>query len=139
MALKRIIRAGGSVVTFELTSKVLADNPLGDPHVRKLAVWLPASYDQGETHGRGKRLPVLFDLVGYTGSGLSHINWRAFEENVPERAARLVHERKMGPVILVFPDCFTALGWFVLVRRVRAGRRACASRRGTRLPMASRG
>src|SRR6202521_1974213 len=110
MALKRIIRAGGSVVTFELTSKVLADNPLGDPHVRKLAVWLPASYDQGETHGRGKRLPVLFDLVGYTGSGLSHINWRAFEENVPERAARLVHERKMGPVIFIFPDCFTALG-----------------------------
>src|SRR6202163_1667062 len=110
MALKRIIRAGGSVVTFELTSKVLADNPLGDPHVRKLAVWLPASYDQGETHGRGKRLPVLFDLVGYTGSGLSHINWRAFEENVPERAARVIHERKMGPTILVFPDCFTALG-----------------------------
>ena len=28
----------------------------------------------------------------------------------PERAARLIHERKMGPVIIVFPDCFTALG-----------------------------
>jgi enterochelin esterase-like enzyme len=110
MALKRTVRTGGSVVTIEHTSKILADNPLGDPHVRKLAVWLPATYNQGDTHGRGKRLPVLFDLVGYTGSGLSHINWRAFEENVPERAARLVHERKMGPTILVFPDCFTALG-----------------------------
>ena len=30
-------------------------------------------------------------------------------------------------------------GWFVLVRRVRAGRRAAASRRGTHRPMASRG
>ena len=47
---------------------------------------------------------------GFTGSGRSHTNWRTFDENVPERAARLIHERKMGPVIVVFPDCFTALG-----------------------------
>jgi S-formylglutathione hydrolase FrmB len=53
---------------------------------------------------------VLFDLVGYTGTGPAHTSWRAFDENVPERAARLVHERKLAPVIIVFPDCFTALG-----------------------------
>ena len=29
---------------------------------------------------------------------------------MPERAARLIHEQKMGPAIIVFPDCFTALG-----------------------------
>ena len=29
---------------------------------------------------------------------------------VPERAARLIHEKKMGPAIIVFSDCFTALG-----------------------------
>jgi S-formylglutathione hydrolase FrmB len=110
MALKRTSWAGGTVVVHEHTSKVLADNPWGDPHVRKLAVWLPPQYDQQAGHGRGKRFPALYDLVGYTGSGLAHTNWRAFEENVPERAARLVHERKMGPAILVFPDCFTALG-----------------------------
>jgi S-formylglutathione hydrolase FrmB len=53
---------------------------------------------------------VLYDLVGYTGSGKSHTNWRSFDENVPERAARLVHERRMAPCIIVFPDCFTSLG-----------------------------
>ena len=53
---------------------------------------------------------MLYDLVGFTGSGLAHVAWKNFSENVPERAARLVHERKMGPAILVFPDCFTALG-----------------------------
>ncbi len=53
---------------------------------------------------------MLYDLVGFTGSGLSHANWKPFGDNVPERAARLVHERKMGPAIIVFPDCFTALG-----------------------------
>src|SRR5258706_15270149 len=57
-----------------------------------------------------KRFPVLYDLVGFTGSGISHLNWRAFNDNVAERAARLIHEGKMGPEIIVFPDCFTALG-----------------------------
>ena len=76
---------------------MLADNPLGDPHVRTLDVWLPPQYDQLRGRGRGKRFPVVYDLVGFTGSGRSHTNWRAFDENVPERAARLVHERKMGP------------------------------------------
>ncbi len=85
-------------------------NPLGDPHVRSLPVWLPPQYDEGATRGRGRRLPVLYDLVGFTGSGISHTNWRPFNDNVPERAARLIRERKMGPTIVVFPDCFTSLG-----------------------------
>ena len=49
-------------------------------------------------------------MVGFTGSGLAHLNWKPFSENVAERAARLVRDGKMGPVIIVFPDCFTALG-----------------------------
>ena len=97
-------------MTLEHTSKVLADNPLGDPYVRTLDVWLPPQYDQLRGRGRGKRFPVVYDLVGFTGGGHSHTNWRAFDENVPERAARLVHERKMGPLIVAFPDCFTSLG-----------------------------
>jgi hypothetical protein len=110
MALKRPRWAAGTVVVLEHVSKLLRGNPLGDPHVRKLAVWLPPQYDRGATRGRGKRLPMLMDMVGFTGSGMSHVAWKAFSENVPERAARLVHEGKMAPAIIVFPDCFTALG-----------------------------
>lgn len=114
MARKRASHDSGRVVTLEHTSRVLADNPLGDPAVRKLAVWLPPGYDDGTVRGtrggRGRRYPVLVDLVGFTGSGLAHVNWRPFDENVPERVARLVAERRMGPCILVFPDCFTSLG-----------------------------
>jgi len=110
MARKSPRRPAGTLVVLEFESKVLADNPLGDPHVRKLAVWLPPAYDEGAGRGRGRRLPVLYDLVGFTGSGLAHLNWRPFDENVPERVSRLVAERKMGPAILVFPDCFTCLG-----------------------------
>lgn len=110
MALKRPRWPQGRTLLLEHDSKVLRANPLGDPHVRQLAVWLPPQYDQGAARGRGQRFPVLFDLVGFTGSGLSHVNWKNFDENVPERAARLIHEKKMGPAIIVFPDCFTALG-----------------------------
>jgi S-formylglutathione hydrolase FrmB len=106
MALKRPQGKPGTLLVLEHVSQILKGNPLGDPHVRKLGVWLPPQYD-----GAGnRRFPVLYDLVGFTGSGLSHANWRAFNENLPERAARLIHEGRMGPAILVMPDCFTALG-----------------------------
>jgi len=104
MALKRPRGAAGTLVVLEHASAILKDNPLGDPHVRKLAVWLPTEYN----HTR--RLPVLYDLVGFTGSGLAHVAWKPFGDNVPERAARLIREGKMGPAIIAFPDCFTALG-----------------------------
>src|SRR6267378_2031598 len=106
MTLKRPKGPAGTLLVLEHSSKILKDNPLRDPHVRKLGVWLPPQYDDGSK----RRFPVLYDLVGFTGSGLAHTNWRPFGDNVPERAARLIREQKMGPAIIVFPDCFTALG-----------------------------
>ncbi|MEP7329724.1 MAG: alpha/beta hydrolase-fold protein, partial [Betaproteobacteria bacterium] len=79
---------------------------------------------RGSRGGRGRRYPVLWDLVGFTGSGLAHVNWRPFDENVPERAARLLHARRMGPAIIVFPDCFTALGGNQYINSSAIGRYA---------------
>jgi S-formylglutathione hydrolase FrmB len=124
VAIKRTNWAGGRVVTLEHTSRVLADNPLGDPHVRLLDVWLPPQYDQAKGRGRGARFPVVYDLVGFTGTGRMHTSPRSFDENVPERAARLIHERKMGPLIIAFPDCFTALGGNQYVNSTAIGRYA---------------
>ncbi|MDF1666451.1 MAG: alpha/beta hydrolase-fold protein [Planctomycetota bacterium] len=103
--LKRFQGLRGRVQTVSFESDCLKGNPLGDPHWRDFAVYLPAGYDQGE-----RRYPVLFDIVGFTGSGLSHVAWKNFTENVPERLDRLIDEAEMPPVIVVFPDCFTALG-----------------------------
>jgi enterochelin esterase-like enzyme len=124
MAIKRANWSAGRIVTLEHSSNVLADNALGDPSDRILAVWLPPQYDAGKGRGRGRRFPVLFDLVGYTGSGLSHTSWRSFAENVPEQAARLVHEKKLAPCIIVFPDCFTALGGNQYINSSAIGRYA---------------
>ena len=119
--LKRSSPLEGQLVMLEHTSKVLVDNRLGDPHVRQLPVWLPPQY----LAARGRRrFPVLFDLVGYTGSGFSHVAWRGFDESIPEQAARLIAERKMGPAIIVFPDCFTALGGNQYINSSAIGRYA---------------
>lgn len=110
MARKTLLRDAGTVVVLEHQSKVLSGNALGDPSLRKLAVWLPREYDVGAKGGLGRRFPVFYDMVGFTGSGIAHLNWKPFSENVGERAARLIREGRMGPAIIVFPDCFTALG-----------------------------
>ncbi len=108
MAKKQYQTQTGALVIEQHESRVLADNPLGDPHCRALHVYLPPQYNLPRSAKR--RFPVLFDLVGYTGSGQSHTNWRNFEENVPEKLDRLINSGRMPPSIVVFPDCFTALG-----------------------------
>ena len=97
MALKRPRWPQGRIVTLEFDSNILkASIPktLGDPHKRLLTVWLPPQYDRHLS----QRFPVLYDLVGFTGSGLSHVNWRGFDENVPERAGHfgIVVDQKYG-------------------------------------------
>ena len=49
-----------------LESRVLRGNPLGDPHVRRVPVYLPPSYARGR-----RRYPVITLLAGFTGTGAS--------------------------------------------------------------------
>lgn len=44
----------------------------------------------------GQELPLLVDLVGFSGSGLSHTNWAGFRENLPERLNRLIGEQRIA-------------------------------------------
>jgi S-formylglutathione hydrolase FrmB len=98
-------RPRGDLVEVTIESDALAGNLLGDPTTRTVAVYLPEGYEGGDQH-----YPLLVDLVGFTGSGLAHLAWRAFGESVPQRVDRLVSEGHMGPVVVAFPDCFTSLG-----------------------------
>lgn len=95
----------GELVSLSLDAPALRDNLLGDPHVRTALVYLPEGYRRGH-----QRYPVFVDLASFTGSGLKRVAWTAFGESVPQRLDRLVAAGKMGPVIAVFPDCFTSLG-----------------------------
>ena len=88
-----------------IDSKLLADNPWGDPTQRTLSVYLPPNYEN-----TNEAYPVLYYLAAYTNSGLGMSSWRNFGENISERLDRLIAEESIGPVIMVFPDCFTKLG-----------------------------
>ena len=81
--MRRFFALTGSVSRIAVESHALESNMLGDPSVRSVDIYLPAGHD-------GRDLPLLVDLVGFTGSGLSHTNWVGFRENLPERLDRLI-------------------------------------------------
>src|SRR6202012_2523555 len=101
--MRKFFGSMGSVNRLIVESHALTSNMLGDPSDRAVDVYVPAGHS-------GKGLPLLVDLVGFTSSGLSHTNWVGFRENVPERLDRLIGEKRMPPVVVAFPDCFTRLG-----------------------------
>ena len=101
--MRKFFGARGTTHRLVVESEVLRGNILGDPAARAVDVYVPAGHD-------GHALPLLVDLVGITSSGLSHTNWAAFQENMPERLDRLISERLLPPVMVAFPDCFTRIG-----------------------------
>jgi len=106
----------GELRRFTVESEVLKGNLLGDPTARELRVYVPAGHD------KARRYPLLVDLVGFTGSGQSHTNWRPFTENLPERLDRLIGEGGMPPVVVAFPDCFSRLGGNQYINSAAIGR-----------------
>jgi enterochelin esterase-like enzyme len=94
----------GELVLHRFKSEVLESNPLGDPHARDLAVYLPPGYNPGSKY------PAVFCLIGYGGTGRMFLNTDPFMESIDARMDRLVIEGKAGPMILVMPDCFTRFG-----------------------------
>ena len=105
----------GTVHTLWLDSQVLKGNLLGDPTERRIDVYVPAGHD-------GRALPLLVDLVGFTGGGPSHTNWKSFSENLPERLDRLIGAGAMPPCVVALPDCFTRLGGNQYINSAGIGR-----------------
>lgn len=94
------------IVIEEVTSEVLRGNPLGDPAVRRVPVYLPPGYDAEP----GRRYPSAYMLTGFTGRGTMMLNDSGFDENLPQRLDRLIATGQVQPMIVVMPDCFTRLG-----------------------------
>jgi hypothetical protein len=70
MRRNRTVRCG-HVHRLALASEVLKGSLQGDATERELHVYTPADYS------KSSKLPMLVDVVGFTGSGLSHTSWRA--------------------------------------------------------------
>lgn len=96
------LRGRVEMPTFE--SECLAGNPLGDPHVREVPIYLPPAALDGET------LPVAFLLSGFTGRGQAMLETHPWKRGaVAQYDGHLAATGERG-AILVMPDAFTRLG-----------------------------
>jgi hypothetical protein len=95
----------GRLDELTIESAALRGNPLGDPHVRPLWVYVPPGYD--DSHAR---YPSIYVLQGYTGQLAMWRNRTPYRQPFPETADLGIAAGEIPPCILVFVDAWTALG-----------------------------
>ena len=87
------VRAAAHLKVLEFESRMLKRNPLHDPAVRRVAVFVPAQYTNGVA------LPVVYYLPGYDNSSEKFINdatnWIRFTQKLAEQ---------LTPVLFVVVD-----------------------------------
>ncbi len=94
-------------VVFEaVPGSTLQGNPLGDPALRHVPVYLPPSYRASDT----KRFPVIYLLAGFASTGMSFLNFGFGRPTVPEMLDSLIQKDEMPETIVVMPDCMTRYG-----------------------------
>lgn len=96
----------GRVIIESFESTVLRGNPAGDPHVRRVPVYLPPAHDREPE----RRFPVIVMLTGFTGRGRMLLNDSTFSPALDERLDQLIGSGRMRECIVVMPDCHTRFG-----------------------------
>jgi enterochelin esterase family protein len=95
----------GRIDTLTIESEALRGNPLNDPATRHVLVYLPPDYDESNDS-----YPVLVCLTGFTGTGRMFLHDTPWRPALPLRLESLSGRGMTGPMIIVFPDCFTRYG-----------------------------
>ncbi len=96
----------GRLEEHSVTSELLRDNLLGDPHERPLWVYVPPGYSAEPE----RRYPSLYVIQGFTGQLDMWKNRSALRKSFPELLDDLFAARQAPPCIVVFVDCWTSLG-----------------------------
>jgi hypothetical protein len=96
----------GRVEEHAFESEVLKGNPLDDPYVRPLWVYLPPGYDDDPE----RRFASVYVIQGLTGQLDMWRNRSAFRKNFPEAVDEMFARRESTPCLLVFVDAWTSLG-----------------------------
>jgi enterochelin esterase family protein len=100
-----------------LESRILQDNPLGDPSARQIPIYLPPGYETSAA-----RYPVVYFLAGFSGGGTLLLNESMWGETLPQRLDRLSRGEKIAPMIVVMADCRTKLGGSQYINSAATGR-----------------
>lgn len=107
-------RRGGRLERLVVDSKVLSDNPLGDPARRPLYVYLPPSPSE--------RLPSIYVIQGMTGQLDMWFNRSAFEPTMIERLDILFSSPDVPAAAVVFVDAWTRYGGSQFINSSGTGR-----------------
>jgi hypothetical protein len=100
------VQPAGRFEELSFESAALRENPLGDPYVRPLWVYLPPGYDDEPN----RRYPSIYAIQGLTGQLDMWRNRSAFRRNFPELADELFAAGEAPPCLIVWVDCWTSLG-----------------------------
>src|SRR6516165_2034823 len=95
--MRKFFGPAGTVSRITVESEFLKNNMLGDPAVRVVDAYIPAGHD-------GHGLPLLVDLVGFTGSGLSQPNGQGCGETLPGGPNGWTGKKRIPPSAVPFPN-----------------------------------
>jgi len=110
--------SAGRLEELTFSSAVLADNPLGDPAVRPLWVYVPPGYEDDAD----RRYPSVYVIQGFTGSLSMWHNRTAFQPTFPETCDALFAAGDAPPCIVVWVDAWTGVGGSQFVDSPGTGR-----------------
>src|SRR5919109_1075618 len=101
-----------------IESEVLKDNPLGDPHLRPLYVYVPP----GIRESSEQSCSSIYVIQGYTGQVDMWFNRSPFEPTMIERLDRLFAEGDTPASIVVLVDAWTSYGGSQFINSTSTGR-----------------
>jgi hypothetical protein len=96
----------GRLDELEISSQALRGNPLGDPDVRPLWVYVPPGYDEE----RERRYPSVYAIQGFTGQIDMWRNREPLRPNFLEALDAMFAAGEAPPCVVVFVDCWTSVG-----------------------------
>jgi hypothetical protein len=100
-----------------IDSRLLRDNPLGDPHERPVWVYTPPGYD-----GTDERYPAVYVIQGYTGHVAMWANRTPFRQPVIETVDEMFASGRAPGCVVVYVDAWTAYGGSQFVDSPGTGR-----------------
>ncbi|MFI6762652.1 alpha/beta hydrolase-fold protein [Micromonospora sp. NPDC050417] len=89
-----------------ISSELLRDNPLGDPHERPLWVYLPPGYDDDPA----VRHPTVYQIQGYTGHLSMWENRMPYRQPFIETADQVFASGQAPGCVVVYVDAWTTYG-----------------------------
>jgi S-formylglutathione hydrolase FrmB len=108
----------GRLEEHVIESELLRGNPLGDPAVRPLWVYLPPGYETEP----GRRYPSVYVIQGFTGQVTMWANRSPFRQPFTETADAVFAAGEAPPAVVVFVDAWTGYGGSQFVDSPGTGR-----------------